>query len=241
MLSLNKKKILVIGATSGIGERIAFTCQELGASVFASGRNKEKLESLETTGMKGFCFDLNSSLEREKIADDLPRLEGLVFSSGVVHTMPTSFLEESKVIEIMATNFISQALLVSTLLRKKKLSRGCSTIFISSIAKSNSIVGNSIYGASKSALTSFVKSLAIENSKKGLRFNSISPGTIKTPMISKLSAFSEEQISLEESRHLLGLGDTQDVANLACFLLSELSRWTTGTDFVVDGGRSIPF
>ncbi len=96
---------------------------------------------------------------------------------------------------------------------------------------------NASYAMSKSALHGLVKSLAVELASKNIRVNSIIPGFIKTKMLSEVSSgFGEDYLNNISDLHLLGLGSTEDIANAAIFLLSDMSKWVTGTELIVDGG-----
>jgi NAD(P)-dependent dehydrogenase (short-subunit alcohol dehydrogenase family) len=99
--------------------------------------------------------------------------------------------------------------------------------------------GLSSYCASKSAITSTVKALALELASKKVRINSVEPGYVMTDLLKKtFSKMSSEEIEVIKKQHPLGLGTPNQVANVVCFLLSDLSSWITGTNIVVDGGYS---
>ena len=131
-------------------------------------------------------------------------------------------------------------LLVKQLMKKKKLNSGCSIIFTASISGFNNVsVGNGIYGASKSALSAFMKYAALELAPKGVRCNAIHPGRIETPLIHN-GVTGEEEIRKDIEKYpLRRYGKPEEVAWMATYLLSDAATWITGTDLVIDGGRSL--
>lgn len=117
------------------------------------------------------------------------------------------------------------------------LVNGASIVFIASVMSHVGEVGKTLYAMTKGALVSSAKSMAIELAPRNIRVNTLSPGVVKTPMSSK-SAYSQNNESLSKiiSKHPLGLGEANDIANACVYLLSEASKWTTGTNLIIDGG-----
>lgn len=110
-------------------------------------------------------------------------------------------------------------------------------VLISSILSVVGRGGVSAYAASKGAMVSAVKSMALELAQKKICINCISPGTIRTPLMERfLSSLSEEEYKKRISGFPLGLGEVTDVSQACLFLLSDASRWITGQNIVVDGG-----
>jgi NAD(P)-dependent dehydrogenase (short-subunit alcohol dehydrogenase family) len=131
----------------------------------------------------------------------------------------------------------SAILLSSGLLKSKKLNQGASIVFISSISAEFPYMGGSLYSASKSALVSFARSFALENSPMKIRANVVSPALVKTEMFEQTkSAYNEADFEKFIAHYPLGVGEPQDVANTIAFLLSDLSKWITGTTIRMDGG-----
>jgi NAD(P)-dependent dehydrogenase (short-subunit alcohol dehydrogenase family) len=127
--------------------------------------------------------------------------------------------------------------LSSGLLKSKKLNQGASVVFISSISAEFPYMGGSLYSASKSALESFARSFALENAPMKIRANIVSPALVKTEMFEQTkSAYDEADFEKFISHYPLGVGEPQDVANTIAFLLSDLSKWITGTTIRMDGG-----
>lgn len=237
------KTILVTGASSGIGASIATTLSHWGAKLIITGRNAERLHNT-------FCT-LNSDLENQQIITDLtqrdsldkfitllPSLDGIVLCAGIVKTMPVKNISDRAINEIFETNTLSNIRLCQRLLKGKKINKGASVVFISSVSTFNVKIGNSLYSATKGALNSFAKAMALEVAPRNIRVNAIQPGFIKTGLLNS-GIITEEQLEEYIAKHPLGLGDTSDVANLCIYLLSDASKWMTGSILTIDGGLTL--
>lgn len=238
---LTGKKILVTGATSGIGFQVVKSILAMGGVVIISGRNAEKLQQVrEELGagiIREIPCDLTQETAIENLADAVENLDGVVHCAGLVTPYPVRYLSFGKLDETMHLNFYAPAALTGQLDRKKKLSKGASMVFISSISAQHPHKGGTAYGASKSALESFSKVVAMEYSHRGIRSNTISPAMVNTPLYQKASE-DAGHASMQEhiDKYPLGIGQPEDVANAVIYLLSEASRWVTGTNLVLDGG-----
>lgn len=243
--SLEGKRILVTGASSGIGRAIAIECSKMGANLIISGRNENRLlatrNELEGSDHHFFVADLTVESELNLLIDNLPKLDGIVFCSGISLLAPIKFCTREKFDEIFNTNFFSIAELSRLIYKKKKINKGGSIVVISSIAgnRLNTSFGNSIYGASKSALASWMKYFARELANSNIRVNCILPGMIQTPMINP-SMVTQEQLELDMQKYpLKRYGSPQEVAFSAIYLLSDTTQWITGAQIVIDGGISM--
>lgn len=244
--SLRGKSVLITGASSGIGRKMAefFAIEE--AFVCATGRDEQKLNSLEGELKKQGVFlgksisaDLLSERDLVRMVEELPLLDGVVLNAGVIKKMPCAYVGSDSIMNILHTNFTANVLLIKELIRKKKLKEGASILFISSIASQRPRIGNAIYSASKGAVNSYMKVLALELAPKKIRVNAILPGMVNTPLLGQIAA-SEEDLRKEEELYPLGrYGAPEDVINAAQYLLSEASSWVTGSCLVVDGGKSL--
>ena len=237
--SLHNKKILVTGASSGIGKVIAEKLSEKGATLTITGRNELRLratlENLNGESHQSVIADLTNSTELQSLAEKTDRLDGVVFCAGIVQYMPVKHLNLSSFDEIFDVNFKSQIALYQQLHSKKKISQHASLVFISSISAVSAVPATLAYATSKAAINSAVRVLASELSKLGVRVNSISPGLIETPLLEN-TFLNKEVFEKNAVKYPLGPGKCEDVANAVIFLLSDASRWITGTDLIVDGG-----
>ena len=241
--SLVGKTILVTGASSNIGRQTAIRCSDMGASVIVVGRNTERLQetydSLSSTDNQQIVFDLQNTKEIPAFVDSLPVLDGVILSAAIFDTTVVRHIREDKLHQMFDTNTFSNILLVQQLLKKRKVSPSGSIVFISSIASYRPYKGNSLYSATKGAINSFSKVLALELSSQKIRVNCLHPGIVKRYTGLREGVISVEEQKKEEERLPLGFGTPDDIAYAAVYLLSDVSRWVTGTDMIVDGGQSI--
>jgi len=241
--SLEGKALLVTGASSNIGRQIAVKCSEMGAKVIATARNEERLK--ETLGkMAGdghqiIQCDLSDIEQIPVLVEQLPELDGIVMCAAVFRTTPIRNNRRKYTEEIFNTNTFANIDLVQQLLKGKKIKDGGSILFISSVAAYRPYAGNALYSATKGAINSFCQVLAIEQGGRKIRANCVSPGIIKSDMEVKDWAVTKEELEKEESRFPLGFGHTEDIAYAAVYMMSDASRWVTGTNMIVDGGQSI--
>jgi NAD(P)-dependent dehydrogenase (short-subunit alcohol dehydrogenase family) len=248
MISLKDKNILITGASSGLGRECAVILSKIGAKVVIIGRNQTRLNQtlalLEGNGHLSYRMDVTDFDNIESLVSDcvskIGKLDGFVHCAGVELTMPLQIMNYSKYNELFSINTIA-AFEFSKIISKKKYynSVGASFIFISSIAGILGVSGKIGYCSSKAALVNGARAMALELANKKIRVNSILPGLVNTEMFQKIKAeLSEESLLDIYNRHPLGIGNPQDVANLCAFLLSDLSNWITGSDYLIDGGYS---
>lgn len=241
--NLQKKNIFLTGATSGIGLDIAIMLNNMKSSLMISGRNENILKDLSIkfrndnpNFINYYATDLCNFSDIETMVEKLEILDGLILNAGIIDYTPAKSINEKKVKKIFETNVFSNILLVQQLLKSKKISNNASIVFISSIAAKVGVPGTSLYAASKGAINSYAKVLAFELSKSNIRVNVISPGVVKTNLITNTNVTTENQITNMTSKYPLGLGETKDIGNLVEFLLSEKSKWITGSNIHIDGG-----
>lgn len=243
---LDGKTILITGASSGIGRAVAIECSRLGASccVLVS-RNKEALE--ETASMMDsecnsvICVcDLSNAKAIEVMVKKLDILDGVVSNAGINKMSLMQFYSEKDLDKIFTVNCFSPMMLMRQLVKRKKLKTSSSVVFVASIAGySNITPGNGMYGASKSALSAYVKYVALELVSKKIRCNTVHPGMVDTPLIHN-GVIDDSTIKADLKRYPLGrYGVPKEIAWSIIYLLSDASSWMTGTDLVIDGGRSL--
>jgi NAD(P)-dependent dehydrogenase (short-subunit alcohol dehydrogenase family) len=248
MIFLQDKNILITGASSGLGRECAVILSKIGAKVVIIGRDETRLNQtlalLVGSGHLSYRMDVTDFDNIESLVSDcvskIGKLDGFVHCAGVELTMPLQIMNYSKYNELFSINTIA-AFEFSKIISKKKYYNnvGASFIFISSIAGILGVSGKIGYCSSKAALVNGAKAMALELANKKIRVNSILPGMLNTEMFQKIKAeLSEESLVDIARRHPLGIGKPEDVANLCAFLLSDLSKWITGSDYLIDGGYS---
>lgn len=241
--SLDGKTILVTGASSGIGRGICIDCAKMGAKVHLMARNRERLQEtlsqMEGEGHEIHIADLCSTDDINALVDSLPVIDGVVLCAGIIKTMPVKNISEDAMIEIFNANIMGDIKICSRLLKKKKLSHGGSVVFISSVSTFNVKVGNSLYSATKGAVNSFAKTMALEVSKQNMRVNCIQPGFVPSNILSSGAIEEDSFLKFYAERHPLGFGTPTDIANGCIYLLSDASRWVTGSIFTIDGGYTL--
>ena len=239
--SIEGKTILITGASSGIGRSTAIECSKLGATLIITGRDeirlKETFSQLTGNNHNLIFADLSDDSEIEKLVISMPELDGIVHSAGFLKKLPFKFLTMDSLLETFQSNFFGPALLTQKLHKKKKLKNECSVVFISSIAANVASVGNSSYMASKGALHSLSRGMALELSDKKIRVNCIEPALVKTNLTSSMSV---EDLDKYEKRFPLGrFGKPEEIAFASIYLLSDAAKWITGTSLRIDGGITL--
>jgi len=243
--SLKDKIIFVSGASSGIGKSVALECSRMSARLCITGRNAKRLNetfiSLEGEGHMQIAADLNSDSDVNTITEELPKLDGVVHCAGISRPLPFQYADKAVIKEVMETNFSSHAFLSHLLLKKKKINKGSSIVFISSVSGVYcSSVGGSMYSASKGAINGLVKGMALDLAPKDIRVNSVNPGMIDGTEIYSQGTITEEQLK-EDTKHypLRRYGKPEEVAYAVIYLLSDASQWVTGSNLLIDGGYTL--
>ncbi len=242
--SLAGKRILVTGASSGIGRTTALECSRMGALLVLTGRNvdllHEALSTLEGDGHQAIPADLTNTESLASLVENVGKLDGLVLSAGQGNVIPMKLATRQRIEPIFDINYFAPVELVRLLLKKKCIQDGASLVFVASIGGIDSItIGNGVYGASKAALNSTMKFFALELAPKKIRCNSVLPGMVNTSLI-KGGALSEEQHKADmETYPLKRYGEPQDIAYGIIYLLSDAAAWVTGHSLVIDGGVTI--
>lgn len=241
--SLEGKTILVTGASSGIGRATAIECSKMGAKVVVTARNEERLkqtlETLEGEGHQMILCDLTNEENLNALVENTPLLDGLVCNAGINKLVPIRQLKAADLNYIFSVNTFSPIILLQKLLKKKKIADNASVVFTSSISGIGAAaVGESMYIASKGAISAFVKAAALELSKKGIRVNAVCPGMVVTDMSDAYDLNEGENEDLKN--YPLGrYANPEDIAWGIIYLLSNASRWVTGTNMVIDGGLTV--
>lgn len=241
--SLAAKRILITGASSGIGRSIASVVAATGATVVASGRNSDRLAqtlaALPRGDHRSIAMDLTEGDAPARIAAEVGALHGVVHSAGISALAPLRLARPDAFERLWRTNYLAPMLVTQALLKAGRIADGGSIVFIGSISANIGVAGVGGYSGTKAALAASARCLAIEVSKRRIRVNTVAPGIVETEMAAAGSEMLGETMDRQRADYPLGFGRPEDVAHLAAFLLSDASRWITGTSIVIDGGHTI--
>lgn len=243
--SLTGKVILVTGASSGIGREIAIVCSKMGAQLIISGRNEKRLHEtfclLEGNNHIKIKADMSSAQDIENLAGSVPRLDGFSNNAGITKVVLVKHIKRTTLDDILTTNTIAPIILTQLLLKKGKIQSGGSIVYTSSLSGVYCVhYGESMYAASKGAISGFAKGAALDLSKNNIRVNSVCPGIIQTELFETNAVLTPEE--LEDKKKFFPLkrfGQPKDVANAVVFFLSDASSWVTGADLKIDGGYTL--
>ena len=237
---LKDKTILVTGASSGIGQSVAIACAKMGATVVLTARNEARLQETLRQMPDGAHLVIPADIvhpeQIQQLVETIPVLNGIVHCAGVGSRVPCKSLDLSSIDFVMKPNFVAPVLLQAAILSYKKLSRASSVVFIASRAYESPSIGNAVYSASKGALISYTKSLALELAPRQIRDNSICPAMVWTNLILQDAVTQDELEKAQMSYPLKRYGKPDDVANLVLYLLSDASAWMTGSAIDLTGG-----
>ncbi|NLT01067.1 MAG: SDR family oxidoreductase [Acholeplasmataceae bacterium] len=247
-MTLKNLVVLITGASSGIGKQCAIDVSNAGANVILFGRNRDRLDEVYKNLSPGnhlaFQVDITDydKIEPliEEIVDKVGKISGFVSCAGVESTLPIQALKPNVYKELFSINVIA-GFEIARIISKKKFfkTEGASFVFLSSIMSVLGAKGKIAYCSSKSALLAGVKAMALELAPKKIRVNCVSPAIVETEMTQKMfKELPEDSKSELLAKHLLGFGKPSDISNLVKFLLSDQSRWITGTNLIIDGGYS---
>jgi NAD(P)-dependent dehydrogenase (short-subunit alcohol dehydrogenase family) len=245
--NLNEKRIVITGASSGIGRACAVGCNSIGASVLLIGRNKGELEKTRELLIQP---DLSSILvlditqfeevtsKIKMIIADFGPVDGIIHAAGISTTLPFRNNSPEKMNHFFQVNVAAALHLTQVLLRPGNMAaNGASIVFLTSVMSQVGESAKVLYSMTKGALSAASRSLAVELAAKKIRVNCIAPGVVDTPMTQK--AYYNQTEELKEritNLHPLGLGVPEDISNACVFLLSDAARWITGIELLVDGG-----
>ena len=245
LLDFSNKQILITGGAKGIGKETGILLSKLGAKVIIVDLYKnelvEALACFEGENHLFYEYDLNNTDNIEafikKMISKNGSLDGFVHCVGVRSRRPLSMTKPKVLNEIINVNFVSFVEIVRNITKKNNFNEGLSIVGISSISSQIGHKSVTAYAASKAAMDSAVRCLAKELGQKKIRLNSVVPSTINTHAYTEfVSSNNEVENANFLSRQYLGLGEPIDVANVIAFLLSDSSRFITGSAIPVDGG-----
>ncbi len=239
-MNLENKKILITGASGGIGNSLVAKFDNLGAKIIASGTNEEKLDNLKKKFPKiqieKFRLDEHNKIEEfvNKIDKKIEGLDILVNNAGITLDNLSIRLTEENWKKVLDINLTSTFLMCKYAIKKMLKKKYGKIVNITSIVGHTGNLGQSNYAASKAGIIAFSKSLAIEYAKKNININCVSPGFIKTEMTDKINEEFKKQLINKIPSGDLGTGE--DVSNCVAFLASDMSRYINGETVHVNGG-----
>ena len=243
-MSGEKKRILVTGASSGIGESTARLLIDNGNMVVATSRNEKRLLELygDIVDVSVIPFDLSDpGLIDEYVKEVVSKagpINGLVHCAGMDLLSPVYMTKASDIENVFKLNTFSAIKLVGAFSKKNMVEKPASFVLVSSLSAHEGASGRSVYAASKAALEGFTEAASPELSARGIRINCIAPGIVETHMSEGfLKALSGEQLDKISAEYPLGFGKPEDIAAFIEYLISEKSKWITGRTFILDGGH----
>ena len=241
-MSLQQRRVLVTGASSGIGRACAVMASQLGANVVLTGRREAALKETQSfcrgDGHVIIAGDMSSPGFISELVNRAGKMDGLVHAAGIGPMCPIGMLAQEDVDAVMRTNYYSFLELMKLYSGRKHRADRFSAVAVSSVAAMSGWGGVSVYCGSKGALSSSVRALAMELAPKGVRVNAVCPSNIRTPMYESGASDMNNEESLRDllKKQPLGLGEPEQVAWPVCFLLSDAASFITGVNLPVDGG-----
>ena len=244
--TLEGKKILVTGASSGIGRGIAIECSRMGAKVIMTGRNEERLQETlnlmqNTTEHQVLKADLAGDDGIQYLVDNIgEKLDGIVLCAGFTIVKPFKYVSLQDIDAIMDVNYKAPVIMTQKLLKKKMINKNASIVFISSVSGVFvSAPAAALYSGSKGAVNGVAKAMALDLSPRGIRVNCVNPGMVDTNIFNK-GDITQEQLEEDVKHYPLGrYGKPEDIAYAVIYLLSDASAWVTGTNLKIDGGLTL--
>lgn len=245
-MSLEGKNIIVTGASSGIGKETAILLSKLGAKLLLLDLDEEGLKYTQTQLKNNSVFRRCDVMDFEYLKNIIvsvvtesgEHFHGLVHCAGIPSLVPLRALSNVKYEKVQRIN-TQAGMNLAKIFSSRNIhdtASVCSIVYISSVYGIVGSAANVAYATSKAALIGMTKSLALELAPK-IRINCIAPGFVKTNMADGVNTmFDEKYADRIEEMHPLGWGEPRDIANGIAFLLSDVSKWTTGAVFNIDGG-----
>ena len=239
-MNLKNKKVLITGATGGIGSSLVKKFVEQGSIVLATGTNEEKLKNLKKNFdniiVEKFKLDEHSKIENfvDIVDKKINGIDVLINNAGITLDNLSIRLSEENWKKVLDINLTSTFLISKFVIKKMLKKKFGKIINIASIVGHTGNLGQANYAASKAGIIAFSKSLAIEYARKNININCVSPGFIKTEMTDKISQDFKEKLISKIPSGTLGL--PEDVANCVIFLASDMANYISGETIHVNGG-----
>ena len=232
---------VVTGASSGMGRQVALELAQAGAKVLAIARREDKLLELQAECAEQIFVAPLDVCDRDKLENAIKvfvevhgKVSGGIHAAGITNITPIKSYNRIQASEIMNINFWAGMDFLQIITKRKFSNEKSSFVLFSSVGAQYSPKGMFVYGASKAAVDSAIRSISKEIAKRGQRVNTVMPGWVETGMTDKLGLISNTSEIL--ANEILGIGFPEDVSGMVLFLLSNRARWITGTSIAVDGG-----
>jgi len=248
-MEMTGKRVLVTGAGSGIGRATAVLLSELGATVVLVGRDAGKLTKTsqllprDEFAIVPFDFSTPEAIPEwmRATATQHGRFDGLVHCAGIQTFNPLRSVTAKAFDRLLTVNTVSAAMLIKAMQHLECGADSASIVMVASTAAILATPANGLYGASKAAVMSLVRTFALEAVGRNIRINAVAPALVETEMVQRnRELMTEESFQGMVEKHPMGIGRPEDIANAITFLLSDAARWITGTTLVIDGGVSLP-
>lgn len=247
LVDLSGKKIIVAGASSGIGKQTAILLSQLGAELVLIARRGDLLADtvslLDGKEHTYYEFDLNLTNNIEslvkKIVIERGKIDGLAYVAGIGKSVPLPQFSPQKIEDVFRINYFGFIELVRQLTKRGRYNPGMRIVGVSSIASVCGDPAHTAYSGSKAAMDGSIRCLAKELAPKGIAINSVAPAMINTALFAgfnKKYGENSESAGYLLQRQYLGIGEPVDIANSIAFLISDAARFITGTCLFVDGG-----
>ena len=239
-MNLTNKKVLITGATGGIGNCLVKKFDNLNTKIIATGTNEEKLDNLKKNfpniQVEKFKLDHHDKIDDfiNNVHDKLEGLDILVNNAGITLDNLSIRLTEADWKKVLDINLTSTFLMCKSAVKKMLKKKYGKIINITSIVGHTGNLGQANYAASKAGIIAFSKSLAIEYAKKNININCVSPGFIKTEMTDKINEDFKKNLIDKIPSGKLGTG--MDVSNCVAFLASDMANYINGETIHVNGG-----
>jgi NAD(P)-dependent dehydrogenase (short-subunit alcohol dehydrogenase family) len=239
------RRLLITGASSGLGRAAAVATASCGATLVISGRDASRLEetraSLPGTGHTSLATDFRTADETTEFIKGIVKqgglLDGIFHAAGISMTLPVRLIKQQQIDEVFRSSVYGAFGISRAAAQKNVMRDSGSIIFMSSISALKGHNGMTVYSSAKAAVDGLVRSAAMELAPRNIRVNSILCGAVYTEMYAReVDRMGPEWIASIGAKHPLGFGQTDDISNAVIFLLSDASRWITGSAMAVDGG-----
>lgn len=246
-IDLTDKRIIVTGASQGIGQGISVLLSKLGAHLVLLARNEDNLKKtlnmLEGDGHSYYICDIGNLDSIDKCLADIVEaqgpLDGMVYCAGVANSRPLNLYKPDMVSNILKINLQGFIEFVRCITKKKRYNLGMRIVGVSSVAAFHGDKTHTVYSASKAGMDGAVRCMAKELADKGIKINTVAPGFIDTPMnAAYIEKNGIEAVNKILERQYLGVGKVEDVANAVAFLISPAASFITGICMPVDGGAT---